>query len=256
MDILYRAADIIGFEPMHILNFFICAFAVIIILVALMLISGILTGLRSKTWSPNEWLKNAYAGIFANSKPIVIFLVALVCFIGAWATGIDDARHYYGLVEDENTIYCEPYEAIIYVNTHTNFQKDSAMRAVVYVERYKDDWRIGEVILPYAKSVIVGENYSEDFELNKKYDIEIRAHNHVGGTQIMFLSKAGEHAESAMRYTGCQFSIWVGSNTSDKYHYPDCPYVENIIDTSRIWFSSELEAAIFGYDMCATCAKR
>ncbi len=46
---------------------------------------------------------------------------------------------------------------------------------------------------------------------------------------------------------------YVGSEESDKYHYPTCRYAEKIAEGNKIWFNSEEEAATAGYLPCGVC---
>lgn len=46
---------------------------------------------------------------------------------------------------------------------------------------------------------------------------------------------------------------YVGSIKSDKYHYPDCRWAENIKPENEIWFSTIEEAKEQGYVPCKTC---
>lgn len=46
---------------------------------------------------------------------------------------------------------------------------------------------------------------------------------------------------------------FVGSTESDKYHYPDCRWAENIDSENEIWFDSAKEAQKEGYKPCGTC---
>jgi hypothetical protein len=43
---------------------------------------------------------------------------------------------------------------------------------------------------------------------------------------------------------------FVGSVNSNKYHWPDCPWVKKITPQNQIWFSSEAEAQTAGYVRC------
>jgi hypothetical protein len=47
----------------------------------------------------------------------------------------------------------------------------------------------------------------------------------------------------------------VGSINSDKYHWPDCPWVKKIAPKNQIWFSSEAEAQAAGYTRCGNFEK-
>ncbi len=48
---------------------------------------------------------------------------------------------------------------------------------------------------------------------------------------------------------------YVGSKTSDKYHWPDCSYAKKIKPENRITFSDEEEAQEAGYSPCGVCCK-
>lgn len=46
---------------------------------------------------------------------------------------------------------------------------------------------------------------------------------------------------------------YVGSNDSDKYHYPSCRFAEEILPENEIWFDSEEDAKAQGYVPCGVC---
>jgi len=46
---------------------------------------------------------------------------------------------------------------------------------------------------------------------------------------------------------------YVGSVNSDKFHYPDCRWAQNIIEENEIWFNSKEDATAKGYRPCQTC---
>ena len=46
---------------------------------------------------------------------------------------------------------------------------------------------------------------------------------------------------------------YVGSINSDKFHYPDCRWAQNIHEENEVWFSSREEAIDSGYVPCQTC---
>jgi len=48
---------------------------------------------------------------------------------------------------------------------------------------------------------------------------------------------------------------FVGSVNSNKYHWPDCPWVRKIAPQNQIWFSSEAEAQVAGYTRCGNFEK-
>lgn len=47
---------------------------------------------------------------------------------------------------------------------------------------------------------------------------------------------------------------YVGSLQSNKYHFPDCKWAQQIAPERQIWFSSPSEAAAAGYEPCGTCS--
>ena len=48
---------------------------------------------------------------------------------------------------------------------------------------------------------------------------------------------------------------FIGSVNSNKYHWPDCPWVNKIASQNQIWFSSESEAQAAGYVRCSSFEK-
>jgi len=47
--------------------------------------------------------------------------------------------------------------------------------------------------------------------------------------------------------------LYVGSINSDKYHYPDCTYVQKIKPENQIWFVDKEDAKSQGYVPCGVC---
>ena len=48
-------------------------------------------------------------------------------------------------------------------------------------------------------------------------------------------------------------NVFVGSNKSNKYHYPDCQWAKKIHPENEIWFSSSEDARSHGYVPCKVC---
>lgn len=46
---------------------------------------------------------------------------------------------------------------------------------------------------------------------------------------------------------------YVGSDDSDKYHYPSCRFAKEILPENEIWFDSEEDARSEGYVPCGVC---
>lgn len=45
---------------------------------------------------------------------------------------------------------------------------------------------------------------------------------------------------------------FIGSVSSDKYHWPECPWAKKISEENQVWFSSEQEAQAAGYIRCGS----
>jgi hypothetical protein len=70
-----------------------------------------------------------------------------------------------------------------------------------------------------------------------------------GGTMA---SPAASHEETVARETAAE-TIYVGSTTSNKYHYPSCKWAKTIKPSRLIKFKSEKEAQERGYIPCPVC---
>ncbi|CCO08288.1 ComEC/Rec2 family competence protein [Desulforamulus hydrothermalis] len=46
---------------------------------------------------------------------------------------------------------------------------------------------------------------------------------------------------------------YVGSSTSNKYHYPDCRHAKTIQDGNKVWFKDTADAKVKGYVPCGVC---
>ncbi|MCO5384650.1 Ada metal-binding domain-containing protein [Desulfosporosinus sp.] len=46
---------------------------------------------------------------------------------------------------------------------------------------------------------------------------------------------------------------YLGSSSSDKYHYPSCTAAKKIKEANQVWFSNVSEAKSAGYVPCKVC---
>lgn len=56
---------------------------------------------------------------------------------------------------------------------------------------------------------------------------------------------------AAQTQTQSEEKMFVGSVNSDKYHLPDCPSAKRIKPENQIWFASQEEAQVAGYEPSA-----
>jgi micrococcal nuclease len=62
-------------------------------------------------------------------------------------------------------------------------------------------------------------------------------------------------AEADASPTGSQTpGLYVGSSSSNKYHFPDCQWAQKITPANQVWFMSKREAAMAGYESCGKCS--
>lgn len=47
---------------------------------------------------------------------------------------------------------------------------------------------------------------------------------------------------------------FLGSTSSNKYHFPECDWAQRIAPSKQVWFQSRSEAALTGYEPCGTCS--
>jgi hypothetical protein len=62
-----------------------------------------------------------------------------------------------------------------------------------------------------------------------------------------------EPAPAITPETSVADTYYVGSTESDKYHYPDCRYAQQIKPENLVRFNSVEEALAAGYEPCKSC---
>lgn len=74
---------------------------------------------------------------------------------------------------------------------------------------------------------------------------------HFSGEAIDVAHPSSDHTIDAT--VVASENVFVGSITSDKYHYPSCKSAKNISPENKIWFSSSADARSHGYVPCRIC---
>jgi len=64
---------------------------------------------------------------------------------------------------------------------------------------------------------------------------------------------AGCGAREATSPAVANAHTYVGSSSSDKYHYPSCTAAKKIKEANQVWFSDASEAQGDGYRPCKVC---
>jgi len=88
-----------------------------------------------------------------------------------------------------------------------------------------------------------GENYSS-------CSIDCKKMNKTGNVTENHVEEETAISNAASKTTEC---MYVGSESSDKYHLPDCTYAGKIKAENLICFSSKEEAESTGYEPCGAC---
>lgn len=151
--------------------------------------------------------------------------------------------------EAEN--YETDYEALL------SFEKRSIF-CIVHVQReteiynsnrYSSYSLVNPIQLPYGV-----ERYFDNvpfYEENSSFELSFSG---VDGCSITLIRPATAKSYEKLKKEVVALSgEFYASKKSDKYHYPQCPYVERIYEGNLIYFQSKQEARVFGYVMCDYC---
>lgn len=142
----------------------------------------------------------------------------------------------------EKSSYKERYEAYVYAD-------DKPIFCIATVYKDGATYSISEISMPYGHSLYVDERYDPDDK-----------------SSTIFIGDNGWHCKitlkepaSSSSYTTLKNEVvsnygeFCGSKYSDIYHFNKCGYVKNIKSKNLVYFDTEKEAEILGYQMCSVC---
>lgn len=142
----------------------------------------------------------------------------------------------------EKSSYTEHYESYVYAD-------DKPIFCIATVYKDGATYSISEISMPYGKSQYVDDIYDPDDK-----------------NSIIYLGDNGwrckitlKEPASSTSYTALKNEVvssygeFCGSKYSDIYHFDKCGYVKNIKSKNLVYFETEKEAEILGYQMCSVC---
>lgn len=145
----------------------------------------------------------------------------------------------------EKTSYKEHYDAYVYAD-------DKPIFCIATVYKDGATYSISEISMPYGHSQYVDEIYDPDEKSSTIY-------LGVNGWRCKITLK---EPASSTSYTALKnevvsnYGAFCGSKESDSYHFVNCKKAKNIKAENFVYFESEQEAEILGYQMCSVCSDR
>lgn len=149
----------------------------------------------------------------------------------------------------EKATYKECYEATIYVNGKPIYCLAEIQKNAKVFE--KNNYCVERIYLPYEKKIDLSSEY--DPNLKKNY-LDL-GYTYVGNDCYIVL----RHPASSSSYDLLSFisdsnsGSLCASREGSIMHFPDCYYAKNITSKNLIFFESEDEARLFGYELCDKC---
>lgn len=146
----------------------------------------------------------------------------------------------------EKSSFEENYEATIYAGEKPIF-------CIVNVwkehDKYGDSYYISYINLPYGKSDDIDQEYYPERDDNTidigDNDVECK---------IVIRNVATEYSYELLKNeVVTAYGKYCGSKDGEKFHSLSCVSAKNIKDENMIFFESETEAYLFGYDPCENC---
>lgn len=143
--------------------------------------------------------------------------------------------------------YSVEYEATVSADSCT-------VPCIATVSKYDGVYHICDIRLPYGR-----EQYMDDIKydaranyahVNMGYDLQWECALSLScpATSISY-SRLSSYSQSSN-------SGFCASIDSDVYHLRDCRYVQRIARDNLIYFDSDLEAEILGFEICSVCRDR
>ena len=170
---------------------------------------------------------------------IVLFIVGIVNAVLSLFFTKNEIGAFYEADE-----YFADYEATVSVNS-------CAVPCVATISKYGDDYYIYEIQLPYGRSQYAGD---AEYDARSNYArVDIGYDLQWEGSLSLAHPATSESYSRLTNYSRPSSSEFCASVDSDVYHLKDCYYVQNIVHNNLIYFDSDLEAEILGFEVCSVC---
>lgn len=243
------------------------AFALFLICIPIEIVRSII--LRIKHKAPYDKCENFkdYVSAFSseflysdNSAANLALFIVVMVGLGITVHDYSEAKYvqYHGIgsgEHEEAEVYCD-YDALLYTHSGDLTYIESYVPCVAtIVKTSSGGYSLEYLKLPYGKSlnanaVIKGET----LEFGVMYEIDYSSTNDaLESAEIIVLSPATEMSWDYAQYYSAQYRHFLASKESDTFHFPDCKYVDQIKVSNLIYFSNEIEAELFGYEICSYC---
>lgn len=176
---------------------------------------------------------------------ILLLLPVLFC----WMIGYNPFNSY-GDLENKNS-----YEA-------TLRYKDVEFFCIAYISEMEEEfYNTGCKYSLYAIQLPYGKYAHSVSELVKSVEPGAEIETIIGdmgeSISLRLIGRTTVKSYETLRETVVSNSgDFCGSIGSDKFHFTDCPYVDNIEQYNLIYFWDEGVADIFGYSWCSKCWER
>ena len=192
---------------------------------------------------------------FGVKQPLWNALICIVLLYGAFSLGTsigeNHAIQYRGIGSDyEANDITYRYDAMLYTYgaDFTDIESYLPCIATIYRSDY-GDYTVEMLELPYGKSIDINENIYGSMEFGEHYEIDL---GRISG-YLMLVAPATYASGDALKKSSPQYATFLASKKGDTIHFSDCAYLERIDRKDIIHFSNEIEAEVYGYDICDKC---
>ena len=210
---------------------------------AVVLAAGILYSLY-RSVSCGDKVDWSQFGLPMKSRPLkavltILFIIGVVnAVLSLFFTKYEIGAFY------EPDEYSADYEAAVSVNSCT-------VPCVATIQRYSGRYYISNIQLPYGREQVVDD---ADYDVQSNYACVEMGYDLQWECSLSLSRPATSESYSRLanysRPSGIKFCA---SINSDMYHSKDCYYVQNIARDNLIYFDSNLEAEILGFEACSVC---
>ena len=210
---------------------------------AVVLAAGVLYSLcRSVSYGDKvDW---SQFGLPMKSRPLktvltILFIIGVVnAVLSLFFTKYEIGAFY------EPDEYSADYEATVSVNSCT-------VPCVATIQRYSGRYYISNIQLPYGQEQVVDD---ADYDVQSNYARVEMGYDLQWECSLSLSRPATSESYSRLaNYSRPSGSKFCASINSDMYHSKDCYYVQNIARDNLIYFDSNLEAEILGFEACSVC---
>ena len=147
---------------------------------------------------------------------------------------------FYELGEYETT-----YEATVYIDEKPVF-------CLVEFYRYEGQYTLSNILLPNGKSEYLDDEYDPECA-----PVRVSLSDWGWTCHIVLNSPATESSYAKLdNFVVSNHGEFCASKTSDSYHLRDCRHAKTIAPKNYIYFETQKEAEVCGYQFCTECNDR